>query len=118
MKEAVVKGNVVDEKTRCVHYHSELDIIAIKFACCGQYYPCYFCHLEGENHPVTRWSRQHLHEKVILCGVCRHEMMLKDYLSGTGDCPFCQATFNPGCQKHWHYYFDSSLMTCMRKDLY
>jgi hypothetical protein len=34
-----VFGKTVDEHTRCVHYATELDIIAIRFACCDRYYP-------------------------------------------------------------------------------
>ena len=33
-----VKGNGVDKETRCLHYHSEVDRIAIKFYCCNSYY--------------------------------------------------------------------------------
>jgi uncharacterized CHY-type Zn-finger protein len=117
VKEMVVKGKVVDGMTRCIHYHSELDIIAVKFACCGQYYPCYFCHQEAENHPVIRWSVRHLHEKAVFCGVCRHEMTLKEYLQGAGACPSCRAKFNPGCRKHWQYYFDRSLLSCIRTEV-
>jgi uncharacterized CHY-type Zn-finger protein len=46
----VVKGVEVDSKTRCRHYHSEKDIIAIKFKCCAVYYPCHFCHEETAGH--------------------------------------------------------------------
>ena len=36
-----VAGDVIDSETRCTHYHSELDIIAIKFYCCDTYFPCF-----------------------------------------------------------------------------
>ena len=42
-----VAGNVIDSETRCAHYHTELDIIAIKFYCCDTYFPCYQCHEES-----------------------------------------------------------------------
>jgi uncharacterized CHY-type Zn-finger protein len=38
-----VYGPTVDEHTRCVHYATELDIIAIRFACCDRYYPLPLC---------------------------------------------------------------------------
>lgn len=106
MRENRVKGKVVDGQTRCIHYHSETDVIAIRFACCGHYYPCYFCHLETADHPVTRWMKEQLDEKAILCGVCGEEMTLSEYINSSGSCPACHTTFNAGCKKHWHYYFD------------
>ena len=30
----IVYGSIVDHETRCIHYHTQLDIIAIKFKCC------------------------------------------------------------------------------------
>ena len=36
-----VCGVAIDAQTRCAHYHSELDRIAIKFKCCQAYYACY-----------------------------------------------------------------------------
>ncbi|MEI2340752.1 hypothetical protein V8V71_18610, partial [Priestia megaterium] len=40
----IVKGDTVDSETRCMHYRTDKDIIAIKFYCCNTYYPCYQCH--------------------------------------------------------------------------
>jgi uncharacterized CHY-type Zn-finger protein len=39
-----IRGAEVDKETRCAHYCSPLDIIAIKMACCGVYYACKDCH--------------------------------------------------------------------------
>ncbi|MEO7659599.1 MAG: CHY zinc finger protein, partial [Pyrinomonadaceae bacterium] len=39
-----VYGVDIDPQTRCSHYKSALDIIAIKFKCCGKWYPCIECH--------------------------------------------------------------------------
>ena len=44
-----VLGPVVDDMTRCVHYNTPVDIVAI-FACCGEYYPCHLCHQETAGH--------------------------------------------------------------------
>ena len=52
-----IKGKTVDNQTRCVHYHSDLDIIAIKFRCCNNYYPCFSCHEEATNHKVQTWNK-------------------------------------------------------------
>ena len=46
MSDVRVFGKTVDEHTRCEHYATELDIIAIRFACCDRYYPCHHCHSE------------------------------------------------------------------------
>jgi len=99
-----IYGAVVDSETRCIHYASPLDVVAIKFKCCGKFYPCYRCHEEAEDHPVARWEEQEWNEKAILCGVCKHELAIREYLAA-GHCPHCGASFNPGCANHYHLYF-------------
>ena len=69
----LVKGKVIDHQTRCTHYHSALDIIAIKFKCCNTYYPCYSCHLEETDHVAVPWPLVERDTKAILCGACGHE---------------------------------------------
>jgi uncharacterized CHY-type Zn-finger protein len=39
-----VRGINLDFQTRCAHYNSPLDIIAIKMKCCGLHYACKACH--------------------------------------------------------------------------
>lgn len=101
-----VFGTEVDKETRCKHYHSKVDIIAIKFPCCDSYYPCYECHEENAGHPAARWGRHQLDERAILCGVCGHQLTIREYVSGGSACPACQAVFNEGCRNHYHLYFD------------
>lgn len=101
-----IKGAVVDHLTRCKHYHSELDVIAIKFKCCQTYYPCYECHQESVNHQTKRWEKHEFDEKAILCGVCQHELTINEYFQSNNQCPYCRANFNPGCQLHYHLYFN------------
>lgn len=36
-----VKGVALDANTRCRHYGTDKDIIAIKFKCCETFYACY-----------------------------------------------------------------------------
>lgn len=100
-----VYGSLVDNETRCTHYHTFLDVIAIKFKCCNKHYPCYQCHEEHETHPIKRWSEQEFDEKAIMCGVCKHEMSIQDYMM-TELCPKCQAHFNSRCKFHYHLYFE------------
>ena len=102
----VVKGRVIDEQTRCLHYHSPLDIIAIRFKCCNEYYSCYECHEEEAGHNSEVWKRNEFDTKAILCGVCGNEMAVHEYLTSNDHCPHCNSAFNPNCSKHYHLYFE------------
>ncbi|WP_100627290.1 CHY zinc finger protein [Algoriphagus formosus] len=101
-----VFGKPVDNQTRCIHWHSDLDIIAIKFKCCDKYYPCFSCHEEEADHEHQVWPKSEYDQKAILCGVCGTELSIQDYMSSNNTCPKCQSAFNPGCSKHYHLYFD------------
>src|SRR5215211_2691486 len=101
-----VKGKTVDDQTRCVHYHSALDVIALKFKCCSQYYPCFYCHAEEAGHPPQKWEKHEFEEKAVLCGVCKNELTIGQYLESNYTCPFCNAPFNPNCYMHNHLYFE------------
>ena len=105
MANIIIKGKPVDDQTRCVHYHSPLDIIAVKFRCCNDYYPCYYCHEETAGHPVQTWQKNEHDTKAVLCGICRHELTIKEYLRGNNECPSCHHKFNPKCSAHYHFYF-------------
>ena len=100
-----VKGKLVDKATRCVHYKSALDIIAIRFKCCNEYYACYYCHQECADHEATQWSESEFSTKAILCGNCAGEISISEYMNGGYSCLYCQAPFNPNCKKHNHLYF-------------
>ncbi|HNV29617.1 MAG TPA: CHY zinc finger protein [Cyclobacteriaceae bacterium] len=101
----MVKGKVIDNQTRCSHYHTDLDIIAIKFKCCDTYYPCYSCHKESADHKAITWPENEWDHKAILCGVCGHELTVKEYMASNNTCPLCQSSFNPNCKKHYDLYF-------------
>lgn len=100
-----VLGNVIDQETRCTHYHTVLDVIAIKFACCGEYYPCYKCHEENADHPIQKWPKEKFDVEAILCGVCKTELTIHQYMN-TNHCPSCNAKFNDGCVNHYPIYFN------------
>jgi uncharacterized CHY-type Zn-finger protein len=51
-----VRGVDVGPETRCRHYDSDLDVIAVRFPCCGTFYPCYECHLVAADHEPERWG--------------------------------------------------------------
>lgn len=101
-----VSGNVVDSETRCTHYHSELDIVAIKFYCCDTYFPCHSCHEEAGCGGHNVWPKKKFDEKAILCGCCRHELTINEYMTCHYKCPSCKAAFNPGCGLHKGLYFE------------
>lgn len=101
-----VRGAVIDTQTRCEHYHNKVDIIAIKFKCCGNYYPCIKCHKEEADHRVEVWPKNEFSEKAILCGVCGAELTIEEYITSGSACPNCAERFNAGCANHYHLYFD------------
>ncbi len=112
LQEAMVKGisvfgKPIDNQTRCVHWHSELDIIAIKFKCCNKYYPCFSCHEETTDHKPEVWPIKEFTEKAILCGVCGNELAINEYMNCDNTCPKCASLFNPGCKNHYHLYFET-----------
>ncbi|MBM7675956.1 CHY zinc finger protein [Gracilibacillus alcaliphilus] len=100
-----IYGLTVDEETRCEHYHQTEDVIAIKFKCCSKYYPCYKCHQACADHSMKRWGKHEFDQYAILCGVCKTELTIYQYLN-SNKCPACAAPFNPGCANHYHLYFD------------
>lgn len=100
-----VHGLVVDDETRCVHYRSLLDIVAMRFRCCDRYYACRECHDICESHPAMRWPRAAFDEPAVLCGACGAELTVYEYLACHDACPRCGAGFNPGCAAHRGRYF-------------
>ena len=58
-----VKGTGVDHQTRCAHYHKDIDIIAIKFKCCGEWFPCFQCHAENASHEPARLGKKRARDK-------------------------------------------------------
>jgi uncharacterized CHY-type Zn-finger protein len=102
-----VRGIDLDAQTRCRHYHGPTDIIAIKMKCCGVYYACKDCHESLANHAIEVWPEPQWDEKAILCGACGVELTIRQYMKCGDHCPQCDAQFNPRCQNHHHYYFES-----------
>ena len=99
-------GTGVNERTQCAHYHSERDIIGIKFKCCDAFYACIQCHEEAADHTPMVWLKSEFHTEAILCGNCQSTLSITSYLGCDNTCPFCQAAFNPGCANHYHLYFE------------
>lgn len=100
-----VRGVGVGPETRCQHYDGPRDVVAIRFACCETYYPCFRCHEAVADHDSAVWSAAAFDRRAVLCGTCETELRIDDYL-GTTACPACGVAFNPGCRHHYHHYFD------------
>jgi uncharacterized CHY-type Zn-finger protein len=101
-----VRGVALDAETRCAHYRSALDIIAIRMRCCGVYYACRECHDELAGHAPQVWPKADWDQPAVLCGACGLELSVHGYLACESQCPACQAPFNPGCSNHHHLYFE------------
>lgn len=99
-----VYGPAVDEHTRCIHYRTELDVIAIRFACCGRYYPCHLCHEQTAGHLARPWPAGSGDVRAVLCGECWSELTVAAYVAADA-CPRCGAGFNPRCALHHPLYF-------------
>jgi uncharacterized CHY-type Zn-finger protein len=101
-----VRGLDLDPQTRCAHWHSERDIIAIRMWCCGTYFACRECHDALADHPVQVWPRAEWGQLAVLCGACGGELTVREYLDCDSRCPGCGSAFNPGCKTHHHLYFE------------
>jgi uncharacterized CHY-type Zn-finger protein len=105
MVEMQVYGVDLDPETRCAHYHGPNDVIAIRMKCCGRYYACKDCHEQLAGHPIEVWPESERREKAVLCGACRSELRIDEYMDSGHRCPVCGSNFNPKCRGHYHYYF-------------
>lgn len=101
-----IHGVNIDPKTRCVHYRSALDVIAIRHHCCGAWYACIECHAVLADHDASIWPQSDFGEFAILCGICGNKSTISTYLAHPDSCTACGAHFNPGCSNHHHLYFE------------
>jgi uncharacterized CHY-type Zn-finger protein len=100
-----VRGIELDAQNRCAHYHTLLDIVAIRMKCCGVYYACKDCHEALADHAVEVWPEREWNEPAVLCGACGTEMTIRQYLESASLCPACGVAFNPHCRDHHRFYF-------------
>ncbi|WP_085521121.1 CHY zinc finger protein [Tuberibacillus sp. Marseille-P3662] len=101
-----VKGVDMDGETRCKHYATEKDIIAIRMGCCNVYYACYKCHEEMADHAAMPVSKDDFDQPHVFCGHCQSEWTVREYLNSGYRCPKCHALFNEGCRLHYDLYFE------------
>ena len=115
-----LRGVAVNPETRCAHWDSERDVVALRFGCCETFSPCYACHAETADHDPEPWPRARFDDPAVLCGACGTTLSARAYLDGEGQrlsgnrtqsgddtCPACGAAFNPGCRRHQDRYFES-----------
>lgn len=112
-----VLGCAVELDTKCAHYHSELDVIAIKFPCCGEFYSCFECHQLLADHSPLRWGKDDLDAPAILCGCCGMILSIKEYLGCDSVCPSCKIKFNPACALHYPLYFTEGCLAMTTENL-
>lgn len=101
-----ITGLNVDAETRCVHYQDARDIIAIKFKCCAEWFPCYECHEALAGHAAQVWSKEECDVRAVLCGACGYQLTVSEYFGCGSVCPRCHRQFNPGCARHYDLYFE------------
>ncbi|MCP5505271.1 MAG: hypothetical protein H7A38_00110 [Chlamydiales bacterium] len=99
-------GLNISEKYQCIHYHTPLDVVAIRLKCCHIYYACIRCHTYHADHLPIRWTWEEFDEKAVICGCCKTLLSIYSYLMSPSDCPICKAVLNPGCKSHHHFYFE------------
>lgn len=102
-----VRGQGVGPETRCGHYAADVDVVAIRFYCCGTYFPCHACHDACADHAPEVWPRARFDRPAVLCGVCETELAIEDYIEAGDTCPACGAGFNPNCADHYDRYFET-----------
>ena len=100
-----LRGVRVDAQTRCAHYDTDLDVVALRFPCCGVYYPCFRCHADVCDHRPERVPSDAFDDPTVLCGACGEALSARAYLDCGDSCPNCEASFNPGCRRHRDRYF-------------
>jgi uncharacterized CHY-type Zn-finger protein len=100
-----LRGVGVDDETRCMHYRTARDVIAIRFPCCETFFPCFECHAACCEHDTERWPPDRFDERAVLCGACREVLTVDSYLASDHECSNCGASFNPGCVDHYDRYF-------------
>jgi uncharacterized CHY-type Zn-finger protein len=105
LQDVDVLGVATDAETRCDHYGTEHDVVALRFGCCGRYYACYRCHAEIADHEAEPWPADRRDEPAAYCGVCGATLTGAEYMTVEA-CPTCAAAFNPGCANHYDRYFE------------
>jgi uncharacterized CHY-type Zn-finger protein len=89
-----VLGMDVDWQNRCEHCTSPLDVVAFRYKCCDLYYACVKCHEVLAGHGIVIWGNADYETLGVLCGICRTEFTIGEYLAGDDRCPNCKTAFD------------------------
>ncbi|KRL43329.1 CHY zinc finger protein [Lacticaseibacillus manihotivorans] len=95
-----IYGQQLDVASRCRHYHSDLDVVALWCGQCQKFWACYEFHDAMGDHEFVPLPKA---QALVLCGACRCMMTYSQYQSGA--CPNCWYPFNPRCELHTDHYF-------------
>lgn len=98
-----VYGIGLDAEGRCEHYHTELDVVALRCGKCRKYYACYKCHDQLEDHAFVPADAGQDADTPVLCCSCNSKLTYIQYQQGK--CAFCGHDFNPKCALHHDIYF-------------
>ena len=60
---------------------------------------------QGRQAPPRTLAQSEGHTQAILCGACRAELTISEYLQCNSTCPACHAHVHPACRNHSHFYF-------------
>lgn len=73
----MIYGIGLDSEGRCLHYHTKCDVVALKCNKCKEYFACYQCHNQLQNHPFEPVSKEDV--APVICGSCRHFLTFDEY---------------------------------------
>ncbi|EMA64649.1 CHY zinc finger protein [Halorubrum lipolyticum] len=82
-----LRGVAVDPETRCAHWDTAVDVVALRLSCCETYYPCDACHDAVTGHAAEPWPRDRFDEPAALCGACGATLSAREYLDGDSEGP-------------------------------
>lgn len=100
-----ILGSGVDPQGRCVHWATDLDVVANWCSTCRGYWACHCCHSELAGHPFGR--PEVTDPDTVLCGVCGATFSYAEYALAPR-CPRCGHGFNPRCSRHAALYVRGS----------
>ena len=85
-----LRGIDIDAETRRAHWDDQVDVIALRFACCDAYYPGVSCHEAATDHDPVGWPRDRLSLAGGLCHVVEYGPAVKcsaSVASGASEVP-------------------------------
>lgn len=107
-----VRG-AIDAAGRCPHHHAAWDVVALRLACCPDWWGCHACHDHAADHPARPVSADTV-VAVAACGACGAAYAPAAYLAVYRDhpdapaCPTCGHAWNPGCADHLNHYVEGA----------